>query len=302
MKYLITLRYLKCTVVTWANVGIAADSPMAGGPEGPAMSVVADLHVHTTVSDGRLTIPQAVAAAKAAGISVIAITDHDRLHPALQTPVSTRAGVTIIHGIELRVETAAGIRVDLLGYGAERTVGLLDMLDGVQSDRHDRAADMIAAIEAHESIDLEVPLRPGIGRPHIAAAVAAHPETPHSYQDVFDRLIGEGKPCYVRRTVPRFEDGLAALRTACRVVGLAHPFRYSDPEAALALTPALDAVERWYPYRGAVDSDHLKSAIERHSLLETGGSDTHDEAVGRCGVPAGRFGPLREPLLAADES
>mgnify|MGYP000459968079 CR=1 FL=1 len=66
--------------------------------------VVADLHVHTPNSDGTLTLDRVPTVARAAGLEAVAITDHDRTHPDLDAPVSTRDGVDVIHGIELRVE------------------------------------------------------------------------------------------------------------------------------------------------------------------------------------------------------
>ena len=85
--------------------------------------VVADLHVHTTNSDGTLTLETLPAAAETADVSAVAVTDHDRLHPGLSTPVATIDGIAVVHGIELRVD-AGDRRVDLLGYGAERTAAV----------------------------------------------------------------------------------------------------------------------------------------------------------------------------------
>jgi predicted metal-dependent phosphoesterase TrpH len=96
------------------------------------MAVVADLHVHTTNSDGSLTVDALAGAARRASLSAVAVTDHDRLHPALDAPVSTRDGLTVIHGIELRVE-ADDQRVDLLGYGVEPTAALREAYERVRA-------------------------------------------------------------------------------------------------------------------------------------------------------------------------
>ncbi|MFB6186737.1 MAG: PHP domain-containing protein, partial [Halobacteriaceae archaeon] len=107
---------------------------------------------------------------------------------------------------------------------------------------------IVEQIEQHLNITLDVEYHRGIGRPHIARAVINHPDTSLSYDEVFDELIGEGKPCYVARNIPSFSKGHSILTEACSVVGLAHPFRYDDPESALEVTTELDAVERYYPY------------------------------------------------------
>src|SRR6056297_1577494 len=115
--------------------------------------VYADLHVHTTNSDGTMTIEEMPAAAERAGVSVVAVTDHDRTHPALDEPVVQRDGVTVVHGIELRVE-ADDQRVDLLGYGVDDADGDLQALvDHLQTDREQRGAAIIANVEDRLEVD-----------------------------------------------------------------------------------------------------------------------------------------------------
>jgi len=86
------------------------------------------------------------------------------------------------------------------------------------------------------------------------------------------------------------------LADACSLVGLAHPFRYDDPEHTLALTESLDAVEALYPYGHDPDPAPLEGAFDRHDLLATGGSDAHGETVGSTGLDATAFKPVRAAL------
>ena len=246
----------------------------------------ADLHVHTTRSDGSLDLDEIPDAARRADVAVVAVTDHDRLQP-FDAPVVERDGVTIVNGIELRVETPEGQRVDLLGYGVEPTGELEGIVERIQRNRIERGQAIVDCIEARFGVDLGVTVEDGFGRPHVARAVDDHPEIEYDYGGAFDHLIGYGDPCYVAREVPSFERGLAALTDACRLVSLAHPLRYRDPEAALALTadPDLDAVEGRYPYdRDDVDAEPVERTIERNGLLVTGGSDAHETAVGLEGL------------------
>jgi hypothetical protein len=244
--------------------------------------VIADLHVHTTASDGRLTVPEIPARARAAGVEVVAVTDHDRVHPALDAPVETRDGVTVVRGLELRVDTGER-RLDLLGYGVDPTRALTAELDRVQRDRVQRARRMVDLIEAETDVTLDLSVEPGIGRPHVARAVAESP-APYDYAGAFEHLIGGGGPCYVSRDVTDAETGIALLRESCGLVALAHPFRYPDPEAALRVCADLDAVERHYAYGRAVDPAPVERAIERYDLLPTGGSDAHDRTLGVAGL------------------
>jgi len=256
--------------------------------------VIADLHVHTTASDGRLTVPELPAAARAAGVEVVAVTDHDRLHPTLDAPVTTYDGVTVIRGIELQVETATG-HVDLLGYSVRETSGLRAELDRIQTDRIDRARRMTALVEDRLDVDLDVSFEPGVGRPHIARAVDES-EADCDYAGTFDRFIGDAGPCYVSRDVPGVERGIDLLVDASAVVSLAHPFRYDDPAAALDLAADLDAVERYYPYGRPVDETRLDEVIETNGLLTTGGSDAHDRRLGRAGLAAPEYAHIASRL------
>ena len=256
---------------------------------------VADLHVHTDTSDGTLALDAVPAAAREAGLDAVAITDHDRRNPDLDDPVVERDGVTLIHGIELRVESPAG-RVDLLGYGLDPTPALRDELDRIQRNRRERAAAMIECVEGRLGVDLDLVPFDGIGRPHVARAIAAHPDLDHDFSGAFEHLIGDDGPCYVPREIPGFERGRSLLGASCAVVGLAHPLRYGNPAAALELTADLDAVERWYPYGRAVAPAPVEAAIDAHDLLATGGSDAHGETLGAAGVDAGAYGALRSRL------
>ncbi|WP_227134087.1 PHP domain-containing protein [Halorubellus salinus] len=259
----------------------------------------ADLHAHTTNSDGTLELDEVPAAARDADVSVVAVTDHDRTHPDLDAPVVERDGVTLVHAIELRVD-AGFERVDLLGYGVVETDALAALVDRVQTDRAERGQAIIDNVEDALGIDLGIEGRPGLGRPNVARAVADHPDTDYDVQGVFDDLIGNDGPCYVARDVPTFEAGREVLAGACAVVGLAHPFRYDDPERALALTETLDAVERDYPYGDGVDADlaAVDAAASEHDLLVTAGTDAHERELGVCGLSETDYAPLRDRLAA----
>lgn len=259
--------------------------------------VVADLHVHTTNSDGTLTLADLPAAAERAGVGVVGVTDHDRLHPGIDNPVCQVDGLTVVHGVELRV-AAGDQRVDLLGYGVDGTEALTAEVSRLQANRIERARAIVACIEDRLGLTLDVDLGPGIGRPHVARAVADHSGTAHDYRDAFDRLIGTGRPCYVPRDVPSFERGRDLLRDACGLVALAHPLRYDDPEAALARCGQLGGVELHYPYDRDVDLAPVERAIEDHDLVATGGSDAHGNDIGRRGLSSEEYSRVRTAIDA----
>ncbi len=257
--------------------------------------VVADLHVHTTNSDGSLTLETLPQAADRAGVEAVAVTDHDRVHPDLDRPLTSVDGIEVVHGIELGVTTGE-LRVDLLGYGVRRTERLQNLLDVVQENRVDRARQIVACVEDRVGVELDIDIAPGIHRTHIARAIDRS-EAPHDQQQARDELIGDGCPCHVPRPVPGFDRGRRVLSEACALVGLAHPLRYGDPEQALALTSDLDAVELAYPYTQPVDTALVVSAIDDYDLLPTGGSDAHDDRLGRAGVNRATYDRVRSRIL-----
>ena len=266
---------------------------LIGGPFAPCMPV-ADLHVHTTNSDGRMELAEVPRAARAVGVEVVAITDHERLHPDLDSPTDRLDGVEFLHGIELRVETDAG-QVDLLGYGIDPTAALREELERLQADRIERGRAIVDCVEDRLSCDLALEPAEGIGRPHIARAIADS-DAPYDYEGAFAEVIGGGCPCFVARNLPDFERGAALLADSCRLVSLAHPLRYGDPAAALSLTASehIAGVERYYAYGRAVDCSPVERAIDRHDLVATGGSDAHDDTLGRAGLDSAEYERFRE--------
>ncbi|AHF98333.1 histidinol phosphatase [Halostagnicola larsenii XH-48] len=251
----------------------------------------ADLHVHTTRSDGGLELEAVPEAARRNDVEVVAVTDHDRRQP-FEESVIERDGVTIVHGIELRVETADGLRVDLLGYGLEPTPALESTLEAIQTNRRERGQAIVDRVEDRLGVDLGVTVDDGFGRPHVARAVADHPDTEYDYEATFNQLIGGDGPCFVPREIPSFERGQQLLSEAATIVSLAHPLRYPDSERALELTADLDAVELHYPYGAPVDIGPVERAISTNDLRITGGTDAHDDRLGVAGLTAEEYHEL----------
>lgn len=256
--------------------------------------IVADLHAHTTVSDGTMTAAELVDAARDVGLDWVAVTDHDRINPDLEAPVVERDGVRVVRGIELRVD-AGFERLDLLGYAVEHTPDLDAEIERLQTDRVERGAAILGAVEERLGVALDVDPRPGLGRPHIARAIDDSP-APYDYAEAFDELIGNDGLCFIAREVTALERGVELLREASAFVGLAHPFRYEDVDAALDVARDLDAIERFYPYGRAVDDARVERVADESDLLQTGGSDAHERTLAEAGLTAASFAPVRERL------
>lgn len=247
--------------------------------------VFADLHIHTPNSDGEVTLEELPDIAKDNDLGAVAVTDHDRIHQDLDSPIKVIDGIDVISGLELRVEAEDGQRIDILGYGVEQNKNLRKILDEVQENRIARSNEIIDRIEEDTGVRIDVDVSDNTGRPHIARAVSENEELDYNYQDAFDELIGSDCYAYVSRDIPSFTRAIYAMRDCCHTVSLAHPYRYDDPVSALGFSKRLDAVECKYPYDEDIEMDYDSVAVEWFNLEYTGGSDSHNiDSIGSCGL------------------
>ena len=255
--------------------------------------IVADLHSHTTLSDGTMKPDEVTEYANKNALLAIAVTDHDRVQE-FERPLARVNGVDIISGIELRVEPESiGERVDVLGYGVTQSTRLQTVLDRVQENRKERAEAMIDLIEEETGVRLSYSSTESTGRPNIARAIAENENLEHSYGEAFNELIGNDCPCYLSREVPSFELGVDVLRESCAFLSLAHPYRYDNTRDALKLSKRLDGVECIYPYdsqSGFTTEGLDELAIDWFDLSITGGSDAHKpSSVGEAGLTKSHY-------------
>lgn len=245
--------------------------------------VYADLHIHTENSDGKMSFQDLVNISKKKNsIGAIAVTDHDILNSNIEEKYINKKGVTIINGIELRVEMN-NQRVDLLGYGVEETYELEKELDRIQKARKERGEKVLEKVKEYFGVELNYEPNRHTGRPDIARAIEDSSQIDHTYQEAFDHVIGQDCPCYVQRYVPSFEKGKNLLSEASEVVSLAHPFRYDNVSKALDKAETLDAIELYYPY-DKNDSRIVRRYIDEYDLIATGGSDSHNYQIAKQGL------------------
>lgn len=249
-------------------------------------NIVADLHVHTTESDGTTDPSRIPTLARENDLDFIALTDHDT-HHELEQPVVSRGGVNVISGIELRVELEeVGERVDLLGYGVTSTDKLDSVVNSVRNNRKKRAEEIVRRIEEETGAELDFEPTVSTGRPHIARAVEQNDQIPYDYGGAFDNLIGSDNYCYVSREIPSFERGVKVLKESTLCVSLAHPYRYSNVDEIVQIAERLDAIECNYLYSEGVETGDLPdNKAEEFDIGVTGGSDAHEpSSIGSCGL------------------
>ena len=269
---------------------------------------VIDLHLHTTASDGRCTPRELVERAAAAGVSVMAVTDHDTTAAVAEVrSAALESGMQAISGIEITA-VAEGRDLHMLGY-------LFDPLDEplgafLLTQRASRIARVEAIGSRLAALGVAVDLGPlvrqvtreggrSVGRPQVARALVEAGVVVDT-QEAFDRWLGDGCPGYVPRTGPTPEAAIEVIHRAGGVASLAHPGRLGLAALVPSLAEAgLDAVEAFHP-------DHDEPLIAKYiqiarrlGLLLTGGSDFHGDpahgrAPGAVTLPAAEFARLRE--------
>ncbi|EOR72388.1 phosphoesterase PHP, N-terminal [Thermobifida fusca TM51] len=256
-----------------------------------------DLHSHSSVSDGTDTPAEVVAHAAAAGLDVLALTDHDTTAGILEAAQHLPRGLTLVPGIELSC-AYQGSSVHLLGYLFDPDhPELTAELQRIRDDRVIRAKTMVERLQAHgvpvtwervRALAGEEDGRNVVGRPHVAQALV-EAGAAEDVQDAFDRWIGSGKPAHVTRYALDPVRAVRLIRAAGGVCVLAHPAR---SEGALTHAVPDDLVERMAEAGlNGIEADHpshddeerasWRRRAEELGLVVTGSSDDHGGLTGR---------------------
>lgn len=247
-----------------------------------------DLHVHSSVSDGTDTPTRLVLAAVEAGLTVIALTDHDTfdgLHEAAEA--AKRVGLEVLGGVEISCERE-GVSVHLVAYGCDPTYRpLLDELARIRGDRRERIVAMVGRLVALglditiEDVAAQAAQATSIGRPHVADALVAKGYVADR-AEAFDRFLHEGGPAYVPRYACELERAIRLVHRAKGVAVIAHPWgrgsRHVLPAEYLehlARDLELDGIEVEHPDHDAATRALLTELGYRTGLIRTGVSDYH---------------------------
>ena len=270
------------------------------------MAVFADLHAHTTASDGDLKPSELVALAGQRRLGALAITDHDTLKGIPEgLQAGAALGLRIIPGIEISAIYEPGT-LHMLGFFGTYPAGLEDDLDKVQKGRLERFPKIIQRLN---DLGLMVTLEEvsalagdaQIGRPHIAKALIARGYV-KSFDEAFDRLLGKGKPAYVEKEKLSGEEAVDLILKHGGVPVLAHPFTLELAGTALHDFIArlkdcgLKGVEVYYPEHTHAQTRIYRDIAQSLRLIATGGTDFHGHA--RNGANLGDTGIDKDRLKA----
>lgn len=247
----------------------------------------ADLHSHSTVSDGTTSPTDVVRAAAAAGIDVLALTDHDTSAGWAEAgAAATAAGICLVPGMEISTKHH-GCGVHLLAYLVDPThPPLVAELARIRAGRDSRIAAMLAGLAA-EGVDLtedevrrQAGRHPVIGRPHVADAMVAR-SIVASRKEAFSTWLDPGRPGFVVRYAPATADMIRVVTGAGGVAVLAHPWgrnsRWVVQREALEEFKAagLTGLEVDHQDHTPDDRRELRALANDIDLVPTGASDFH---------------------------
>jgi 3',5'-nucleoside bisphosphate phosphatase len=248
-----------------------------------------DLHTHSTASDGTDTPAELVRAASSAGMSVLALTDHDTTGGWHEAAAALPAGLTLLRGAELSCVSLAGprrvtlhllaylFRPDDAAFVAERR-----RLRESRLDRGRRIVELMAA--DGYPVDWpgvrELAGTGTVGRPHIAR-VLVRAGVVASVDEAFGRLLYPGSPYYVPKADTEVLAAVGMVRAAGGVPVFAHPLArrrgrvVSDEVIAAMAAAGLAGLEVDHPDHEPADRAHLRGLAAELGLFVTGSSDYH---------------------------
>ncbi|MFC1846378.1 PHP domain-containing protein, partial [Chloroflexota bacterium] len=243
----------------------------------------ADLHLHTTASDGRLEPQELVKLAAETGLDVIAITDHDTIDGVSPSLIAAEKypSLTVIPGLEISTDVSNG-EVHILGYFIDYTDdNLLNRLNEMRNSRELRAKKMVAklndlSMEIKWQRVQELAQDGTVGRPHIAQALLEAGYI-NSMREAFDKYISHSGPAYVERDKMLPVDAVKLITNAKGLPVLAHPTYVGNLNKLIPdlIKAGLIGLEACYGKYTPGEIRRMKEMAGRYGLIPTGGSDYH---------------------------
>ena len=273
----------------------------------------ADLHLHTSFSDGTFSPEELAIRAKAQGLSVISLTDHDTVEGCARAAAACeQAGIEFISGCELTAEWNND-EIHLIGYFIDTAhPELLAEIARFQEVRQNRIQEMVARINK-----LNVPLRTesvfalancrSPGRPHVARTLVQEGFC-NSLDEAFDRFLKKGRPAWVPKFKISATEAIRLIHAAGGVATLAHPvLNRTDAIIGPLVECGLDALECFHTRHTPSDAERYLGIARQYNLSVTGGSDCHGmnrgkPLIGNVRLPQLYIAQLRERWEAVRDS
>ena len=246
-----------------------------------------DLHTHTTCSDGTDSPFALVKKALAAGVTTLAITDHDSTAGWDEAVSAIQPQIELVLGAEVSCLTSDGISVHMLGllFNGEDS-DIQQMLADSRDTRLPRMRKMVELLSADginislDDVYRATPEGATVGRPHLADALVANGVVA-SRDEAFLDLLNNGSKYYVTHAAPTPEDAIRTIRKAGGVAVIAHPFASRRGQTITAATFAdlvaagMNGIEVHHRDQNTHEQETLTSIAQELNLVITGSSDYH---------------------------
>ena len=246
-----------------------------------------DLHTHSNFSDGTDSPAQLINKALAAGITTIALTDHDSVAGIAQAQSALRPGISLVAGAEISCQTDDGISVHMLGLLFDlENKDLISTMEKTRENRHGRMQRIIerlneAGIEISiQDVLAELAQGATLGRPHLADALIKKGVV-NSRDEAFSQMLHNKSKFYVAHYSPKPVEAIKLIKAAGGVAIIAHPMashrgRTISIETFGDLIEAgLDAIEVDHRDHSPDEKNALIQLARDNNLVMTGASDYH---------------------------
>lgn len=244
----------------------------------------ADLHVHSSYSDGTFTPSEIFAEAKKRGLHCISITDHDTIagvEDALNSVKNTE--IEYIPGIEFSVNWKKSVHI-LAYFINHKNEKLLKVLEESKKSRDNRSKNIIKKLKNHglnvdydelvNMIEMTTP-----GRPHIARYLMQK-KIVKTFDEAFEKFLKAGRAGYVEKDKLSLRDTIDLINQAKGIVVLAHPMSMHDDIAVeeILKQDGIQGIEVFYTGHTPNDISFYLKLAEKYKLVVTGGTDCHGAA------------------------
>lgn len=245
----------------------------------------ADMHCHSTCSDGSLSPRDLVLLAAQKGLKALSITDHDTIGAYVEAiPAAREAGIRLLAGVELSA-MQRGQSVHILGYAYNLNSPVMQAFCHKHFERrHKRALTILKRLQdqgfklSDDDLFSAVPAGTSIGRPHIAEAMIRAGYVT-SVDAAFKTYLGSGKSCYVAVDTPSVKETIATIHAAGGVATIAHPHLIqNDILLKELLGMAFNGIEVYYARFGLHQCQRWLDIAKTRQWLISGGSDFHGDA------------------------
>jgi predicted metal-dependent phosphoesterase TrpH len=242
--------------------------------------VLIELQAHSTVSDGQLSPAEVVAQAWEAGVTTLALTDHDAIAGVAEAAeAAEKLGVELVPAVEMSCVHEYAEDLHICGYWVDLAT-ITPTCERAQRERISRAEEIIGRLNKWgfevklEDAIAEAGDALSIGRPHIARAAGATGDL----GPFFEEYLVPGGKAFVPRRWPTAEQAIALIHEAGGSAVIAHPYwDIDDPDEVEDLIRSLrpDGVEVFYPPHTQEQTEHLLELCDELGLVPTGSSDFH---------------------------